>query len=96
MSYIKREPLLKILNGLYDHHLTMFNYAADGATKDCIEAVIEAPTADVVEVVRCKDCVNWGGVTYGFVCRKFSGIDTKICMGAEHYCSYGERSENGT
>ena len=53
------------------------------------------PTADVVEVVRCKDCKHWGGVTFGFVCRKFSGIDTKICMGADHYCSYGERSENG-
>lgn len=51
------------------------------------------PTADVVEVVRCKDCIHWGGTTHGFVCRKFSGIDTKICMGADHYCSYGERRE---
>ena len=50
MSYIEREPLIKILNGLYNHHLTMRNYAADGATFDCISAVIEAPTADVVEV----------------------------------------------
>ena len=55
-EYIEREALLEILNGLYDHHLMMCNYAADGATQDCIEAVIEAPTADVVEVVRCKDC----------------------------------------
>lgn len=58
-------------------------------------AIENAPTADVVEVVRCKDCINWGGVTQGFVCRKFSGIETKICMGADHYCSYGERKENG-
>ena len=49
--------------------------------------------ADVVEVVRCKDCVHWGGVAYGFICRKFSGIETKICMGADHYCSYGERKD---
>ena len=48
---------------------------------------------DVVEVVRCKDCIHWGGVTYGFVCRKLSGIETKICMGADHFCSYGERKE---
>lgn len=46
-------------------------------------------TTDVVEVVRCKDCVHWGGVAFGFVCRKFSGIETKICMGEDHYCSYG-------
>lgn len=61
-----------------------------------IECIERQPTADVVEVVRCKDCKHWGGTTYGFVCRKFSGIDTKICMGADHYCSYGERRENGT
>ena len=48
---------------------------------------------DVVEVVRCKDCIHWGGVAYGFVCRKLSGIETKICMGADHFCSYGERKE---
>ena len=49
-EYIEREALMEILNGLYEHHLMMCNYAADGATQDCIEAVINAPTADVVEV----------------------------------------------
>ncbi len=48
-------------------------------------------TADVVEVVRCKDCVPWGGVTYGQMCRKYSGSDTKVCTEKDHYCSYGER-----
>lgn len=52
--------------------------------------------ADMVEVVRCKDCIHWGGVIFGFVCHKFSGIDNKICMGADRYCCYGERSENET
>lgn len=51
----------------------------------------DAPTVDAVEVVRCKNCVHYGGVTFGFMCRKFSGIDTKICMPADGYCSYGER-----
>ena len=63
---------------------------SEGVEKECITFI---PTADVVEVVRCKDCVHWGGATYGFICRKFSGIDTKICMSADHYCSYGERRE---
>ena len=58
-----------------------------------IKMIKSQPTADVVEVVRCKDCKHWGGVVYGFVCRKFSGIETKICMGADHFCSYGERKE---
>ena len=64
--------------------------------EDFEELINEAPTADVVEVVRCKDCIHWGGTAFGFICRKFSGIENKICMGADHYCSYGERSENGT
>lgn len=44
-----------------------------------------------VEVVKCKDCIYYGGNTYGFVCKIFSGIDTKICMNSDDYCSYGER-----
>lgn len=54
-----------------------------------------AEKADVVEVVRCSKCQHWGGVTFGFICRKFSGENTKICMHADDFCSYGERrSEN--
>ena len=51
----------------------------------------EITKKDLVEVVRCKDCKYWGDIAYGFICRKFSGIDTKICMGKDQYCSYGER-----
>ena len=50
------------------------------------------PKSRFEEVVRCKDCRHWGGTTFGFVCRKFSGIETKICMGADHFCSYGEKA----
>lgn len=91
MSYIKREPLLEILNGLYDHHLTMHNYAADGATQDCINAVIEAPTADVVEVVRCKDCKRRQIDAFGrIVCaRQGQMIEIKD----NDYCSRGRRRE---
>jgi hypothetical protein len=56
--------------------------------KQCIK---RQSTADVLEVVRCKDCKHWGGVTYGQMCRKYSGADTKVCTEKEHYCSYGER-----
>lgn len=52
------------------------------------------PTADVVEVVRCKDCkhscryTKWNGIEY-------LGCITRYIEVAEvddmHYCSYGER-----
>ena len=48
-------------------------------------------SADVDEVVRCSECQHWGGVTFGFVCRKFSGANIKICMHKDDFCSYGER-----
>ena len=57
------------------------------------KVISREPTIDAVEVVRCKDCEHWGGVIYGFVCRKFSGIETKICMHADDFCSYGKRKE---
>ena len=60
-----------------------------------LTTVDSCPTADVVEVVRCKDC------------KRFYRMETSPsydgrCLGygylveANHYCSYGERSENGT
>lgn len=96
MSYIEREPLLEILNGLYEQHLTMHNYSADSATQDCIEAVIEAPAADVVEVVRCKDCKYYIRPDRGYpYCEIMSntGEGEYYTPSDDHYCSEGERSE---
>lgn len=79
-EYIDREALI----AEYDRvHIG----EAGGARK----LMVEAPACDAVEVVRCSECQHWGGVTYGFVCRKFSGENTKICMHADGFCSYGER-----
>lgn len=50
------------------------------------------PTADVVEVVRCKDCkhryVVGNGLTHYWVCN-FLDAENKDYG----YCSYGEREE---
>ena len=47
--------------------------------------ISQIPTADVVEVARCKDCVvphnRWTG------CPKLNGLVTP----PDFYCSYGER-----
>ena len=53
---------------------------------------IKSPTADVVEVVRCKDCkygtsLKDGGVT----CRRVDGL---LMIRPDDYCSYGRREEN--
>lgn len=65
--------------------------------------LMDAPTVDAVEVVRCKDC---------FYCRKYNEIwqlpkrDVLLCIrlyggdgeevSAEDYCSFAERREDET
>ena len=55
------------------------------------------PTADVVEVVRCKDCKHLEIINSREIYAKckatgleFKPFDIDTC---EHYCSYGERRE---
>lgn len=76
-------------HGDYDHYTTGYG--------DAIDAIENAPTADVVEVVRCKDCkylqvINDGKVYAKCTMTDFEflpfGTDTR-----EHYCSYGERRD---
>lgn len=59
-------------------------------TMKCVErAILKAPTADVVEAVRCKDCEHWNGI--GFA--ENAGWCEKKDIGTiyNHFCSYGER-----
>lgn len=85
-----------------DNKFTMFFNSRRNAetVKRCIEVDDSVPNVatavDFVEVVRCKDCKHYGGITYGGMCHKYSGADTKVCTEKYHYCSYGERRENAT
>lgn len=53
MSYIEREKVLEIAKDEYysDFHKSMADLTS---LRELLE---DAPTADVVEVVRCKDCL---------------------------------------
>ena len=57
------------------------------------ESVKTAPTADVVEVVRCGNCKHkneWIRNGLGeYFCRR-SGL---WCLTDNHFCSYGERKD---
>ena len=61
-------------------------------------AVRDVPTADVVPVVRCKDCVHWDddpdtyGADYGPKGKCMKSFET---MCADDFCSYGERKDGG-
>ena len=48
------------------------------------------------EVVRCKDCKEWGGVVYGGRCKRWSAplAGMTLYTNADDFCSYGERKED--
>ena len=51
-----------------------------------------APTADVVEVVRCKDCKHARKTETILGVADYRCLITNItCLDADDFCSYGER-----
>jgi hypothetical protein len=88
--YIDAEKLIKTIFpiGLVDNGKYTIN------AKAVKVAIDRTPTADVVEVVRCKDCKwclteNWqGDILYGCDCA--AGMND---ITPNDYCSYGERKE---
>ena len=74
-------------------------HSEDQTVAEFVEDIL--PTADVVEVVRCKDCKYMCHYTDGHLeCRLLSDlkpIPTTYCtMNADDFCSYGERREDDT
>lgn len=94
MRYIDADKHLQKLGERRDTAIIWELNCNDEATKDraqeailifneCILELINAPTADVVEVVRCKDCKHFGSV----------GCAVDVVVNPNDYCSYGERGE---
>ena len=76
--YIDREDLLNNLKQFAPEYL-----------KPLIVSLIEKqPTADVVEVIRCKDCTEWDKDEYE--CSHWYRFRE------DDYCSYGERMDGET
>lgn len=85
-EYIEREELLEKAKELA---------SGSFSTPLIISAIEKAPTADVVEVVRCKECLyknEWANdgtyPDYNFC--KHSGL---WHLTDNHFCSYGKRKE---
>lgn len=84
-EYIEREALI----AEYDRvHIG----EAGGARK----LMVEAPAADVVEVVRCKDCMYYHSISKQKYCTKHIDCwgEGEIYTDEDDFCSYGERWSN--
>ena len=74
-KYIDREDLLNNLKQFAPEHLTPL----------IVSLIEKQPTADVVEVVRCKDCTEWDKDECE--CSHWYGFRE------DDYCSYGARMD---
>lgn len=80
-EYIERGALLSELCGDDPSRMEDYYY----------NAIKNAPAADVVEVVRCKDCKQYEYIVYDYGrCRK-----TMLLIKNDDFCSYGERKNDG-
>ena len=84
-DYIKREDAIKAMARGIGIPYTDFIDVAERCMDDI-------PTADMVEVVRCKDCKYWDNEDDAERCtHKYGDMWAK----PDGYCSYGERTDNG-
>ena len=95
-EYIEREKAIAICQGYYEHCLEMHDFSGDSVAYDIRTNIRGLPTADVVPVVRCKDCKYLEidkGWREGRACLRKDPVDTHFCRDND-YCSYGERKDS--
>lgn len=82
-DYISREAALDFHIQTYDLNISVQDERILG---DRFEEFLKSiPAADVVEVVRCKDCINWNGND----CVTMYGL---YAPRPNDYCSRGEKN----
>ena len=90
-EYVERETLKNEISSLTVSvgGKQMFN---DEAKASVLRVIDEQPTADVQEVVRCKDCNYFSQTTVnkkGFCICSVSGME----ITDNDFCSYGEKMD---
>ena len=97
-EYIERGALIEMLNNKAktDHEMGLYNHGA--LTESFIRFVERQPAADVVEVVRCKDCACFKQSvsalfphTNSFICDYPYGLQKNVSE--NDFCCHGERKE---
>ena len=98
-EYIEREAAIKAI----ENDCSELVYYTKEDAIQCVKAI---PAADVVEVVRCRECKYWGDedgklqrsdgllfarcIMHNYL---LDGRHTGWCPTENNFCSYGEREE---
>lgn len=100
-EYLKRKEAILTVRGYAKHSIDKGRKSldtVDDAIHMCDE-IDRLPAADVVPVVRCKDCKwfadNNGGQWYGCQMFQVVRITPEDAPKPDDFCSYGERKDGG-
>ena len=89
-DYIRRDEMIKQLKERLVLGVPEFKDGLEVA----IEVATEIPASDVMEMIRCRECIYWEPAsptrTDGYCIRSF---DFPAC--ATDFCSYGSKRKNG-
>lgn len=92
MRLIDSEPLLDMLEREENENEDIPN-RSDGI-RDAIIDILNAPTVEAVQVIRCKDCKYWDDFLDKGYCKDTIGFDR--WWKPNDYCSYAERRTDET
>lgn len=94
-KYINAEEAKQVLSHiLYCDEITVDGIYIFCSRKDTDEIVNEMPSADVVEVVRCKDCKNSVCIGERYFCDiQYDEWGQPYVVKPDGYCDVGERRE---
>ena len=90
MAYVEKEKVLEIAKDKYysDFHKSMADLTS---LRELLE---DTPTADVMEVVRCKDCKYAFHHPLGYIyCHRDGRNAYEMVFKKDSFCSYGERKD---
>lgn len=89
--YIDREKLLELINEdcKYKNPTNEYTKGCNEVCDWAIKTIKTIPTADVVKVVRCKDCIHRNPEDKTCDC-SFQAKGGIFPMGDDDFCSYGE------
>ena len=88
-KYIDLDKLTSHLSRAHKTHLNDGRVEYSCGILLASDIAYNEPRADVVEVVRCKDCKYWN---YEYCTQ--SKLKKPLETNADDYCSYGERKES--
>ena len=96
--YIEEDMLISLIKMGECNDYTEYCKGRNGGIAFAVERIKQQPTADVVKVVRCKDCDNWTDENgREGLCQVWSDFEDAHYRYTpkDGYCSEGERKENG-